>query len=166
MNEKDIINKIDKNFGIKGPAHKGRRIWIKIDSNDLTDLCGYVKGLGFGHLSAISVTDFIKKGEYELVYFLWSYQDNIALIVKARIKREKPAINSVVGVWNEAQIHERELHELFGVEFKGNPDLSELFLEGWKQTPPFRKDFDWRGYVRRKYYKKRGTERSYFEVGP
>lgn len=166
MNEKDIVNKVRRKFKIEAHEYKKKKISIKTDGNDIIGLCRYLKGLGFEHLSAISVTDFINKGKYELIYFLWSYQDNISLIAKVEINREKPAVDSVVNVWNEAQIHERELHELFGVNFIGNHDLSELFLEGWEGKPPFRKDFDWREYVRKKYYKNSGRETSYYEVGP
>ncbi len=164
MDEKDIIGKIEKKFGIKGRIFRERRISVKTESDGLIDLCRYLKGLGFGHLSTVSVTDFIGDGEYEILYFLWSYRDDLALIARTRISREEPSMDSVSGIWEEAQIHERELHELFGVEFRGNPDLSGLFLEGWDQKPPFRKDFDWREYVRRKYYRNDGRERGYFEV--
>jgi len=68
-------------------------------------------------------------------------------------------MESCVSVYEEnAQIHEREAYEMFGVVFKGNPDLSPLFLEDWKGPPPFRKDFNWRKYVIEKFYKK-GSER-------
>lgn len=164
MDEKDIIGKIERKFGIKGRIIRERRISVKTESDDLRNLCRHLKGLGFEHLSTISVTDFIGEGEYEILYFLWSYQDNLALTVKTRIGREDPYIDSVSGIWEEAQIHERELHEMFGVEFRGNTDLSELFLEGWDRKPPFRKDFDWREYVRRKYYRNEGREKGYFEV--
>ena len=53
---------------------------------------------------------------------------------------------------------------MFGVEFQGNPDLSPLFLEDWEGPPPFRKDFDWRAYVREKYYREdREEDRGYYK---
>jgi len=165
MNERSIIDSIEKNFGKMKCIHEERKIWINSESKELINLCRYIKELGFEHLSAISVTDFIEKGEYELCYFLWSYEHRISLILKVRTGRKTPVMDSVSGIWDEAQIHEREIHELFGVEFRGNQDLSELFLEEWKLGPPFRKDFDWRDHVRRKYYKKGARERSYFEGG-
>ena len=68
-------------------------------------------------------------------------------------------------VWYEnAQIHEREIHELFGVKFEGNQDLSPLFLENWEGPDPFRKDFNWREYVRDKFYdKKNEREKVYYD---
>jgi len=152
--ERALMEKVGGRFRITGRVER-RRVWIEIKKESLIDLCDYLKKIGFDHLSAISTTDWVGEGKYELTYFTWSYHDKIVVVIKTRIERENPAIPSVSRIWGEsAQIHERELHELFGVDFKGNPDLSELFLEDWKGPPPFKKDFDWREYVREKYYDK------------
>lgn len=164
-NENEILSKITSEFNVEGKIQRKQRIWININKESLIDVCRFVNNLGFGHLSAISVTDWLKKGEYEITYHLWSYQDKILLTLKIRINREKPVIPSVSDIWYEnAQIHEREMHEMFGVEFDGNDDLNPLFLEDWNGPPPFKKDFDWRKYVREEYYNKENErERIYYE---
>jgi NADH-quinone oxidoreductase subunit C len=110
------------------------------------------KDAGFNHLSDVSVVDYIDEQEFELVYHLWSHWERIRAIVKVRIPREAATVKSAVDLWTGAQIHEREDHELFGIDFEGNPNLSPLFLEDWEEIPPFRKDFDTRKYVKEKYY--------------
>ena len=153
--EADILERINAKFKVEGKIQRKRRIWISLNKKDLINLCSWVKEQGFVHLSAISVTDWLKEGKYELTYHLWSYKDKVLLTLKTNIDRENPVIESVASIWREsAQIHERELHELFGVKFKGNPDLTPLFLEDWQGPAPFRKDFNWREYVREKYYDK------------
>lgn len=153
--EAEILEDIGSKFDVEGKIQRERRIWISIDNKELIKLCGWLKNQGFEHLSAISVTDWVKEGRFEVTYHLWSYKDKILLTLKTKVDREKPVIKSVTSIWEEsAQIHERELHELFGVKFKDNPDLSSLFLEDWQAPPPFRKDFDWREYVREEYYDK------------
>ena len=154
--EKELIDEIKSNFKIKAELKRKRRIYISITKNSLIEFCKWIKKIGFIHLSAISVTDWLEEGDFEITYHLWSYDIKIMIIIKTKIKRNKPIIESVMQIWDEnAQIHEREMYELFGVEFKGNPDLSELFLEEWKGPPPFRKDFDWRDYVKKEYYDKK-----------
>lgn len=156
--EAKILEIINSEFKVKGRIQK-RRIWITINKENLMDMSKYVKEMGFEHLSSISVTDWIKEGKYEVTYHLWSYNEKILLTIKTKIDRDKPVIESMASIWGEsAQIHERELHELFGVKFEGNPDLTPLFLEEWQGSPPFRKDFDWRDYVRSEYYDE-GNER-------
>jgi NADH-quinone oxidoreductase subunit C len=153
--EPKLLDEIKSKFNVEGKIQRERRIWISIDKERLIELCIWLKNQRFEHLSAISVTDWVKEGIFEVTYHLWSYKDKILLTLKTKIDRKKPVIESMTTVWGEsAQIHERELHELFGVKFKGNSDLSPLFLEDWHAPPPFRKDFDWREYVREEHYDK------------
>ena len=126
-------------------------------------MCNWLKDRGFVHLSAISATDWLTDGKYELTYHLWSYDDKKLVTVKTKINRKNPSINSVIPIWEEnAQIHERELHELFGVNFEGNPDLSPLFLDDWEDKPPFRKDFNWREHVGEKFYNKKNEREAVY----
>jgi NADH-quinone oxidoreductase subunit C len=151
--EAKILEEIGSKFDVNGKIQRERRIWISIDKDNLIYLCNWLKIQGFEHLSAISVIDWIKEERFEVTYHLWSYKDKILLTLKTKVDRKEPSIKSVNSIWEKsAQIHERELHELFGVKFEGNPDLSPLFLEDWHGPPPFRKDFDWRNYVGEKFY--------------
>ena len=150
--EKQITDALKSEFGIECSVPRNRRMWLEVGEADLLDICEYLKSIGFDHISAVSVTDLIEEGNYQLTYHLWSYDTKVLLTVKTTIEREKAATKSVASIWPSAQIHEREQHELFGVEFAGNPDLSELFLEDWQGPPPFRKDFNWREYVKKSYH--------------
>ncbi len=161
----DFLDEIKNKFQADVKIQNQKRIWISIDSKKLIEICKYIKNQGYVHLSAISVTDWLEKNEYELTYHLWSYDDKILITIKTRINRKKPFIKSVVDIWHEnAKIHERELHELFGVTFEGNHDLTPLFLEDWEGLNPFRKDFNWRDYVREKFYDKTNErEKIYYD---
>lgn len=161
----EIVNEIASRFGISAEIRQKRRIWLDASRKNFLPLCQWLKKQGFEHLSAISATDWLEEGIYELAYHLWSYQDCVLLTLKMKVDRENAIADSVVSIWNEsAQAHEREIHELFGVKFEGNGNLTPLFLEDWQGPPPFRKDFDWREYARENYYA-RGNERerSYYD---
>jgi len=163
--ETELLDEIKKKFNVEGEVKRSQRIFISVDSNKLVELCKWIKDNGYVHLSSISVTDWLEKGNFEVTYHLWSYDDRILVTIKTKISRNKPVISSVTSVWGEnAEIHERELHELFGVKFKGNKDLTPLFLENWQGPAPFRKDFDWRDYVRDKFYNKENErEKIYYD---
>ncbi|MCD6461350.1 MAG: NADH-quinone oxidoreductase subunit C [Thermoplasmata archaeon] len=163
--EERVIGAFTSRFGATGQVQRRGRVWLTVEKDRLLDVCRFAKEeMGFVHLSSLSVTDWVEDGEYELTYHLWSYEEKILLTVKTRIERDKPEIPSLVSLWGEnAQAHEREMHEMFGVDYIGNPDLSPLFLEEWDGPPPFRKDFDWREYVRSEYYDvENPRERVYF----
>jgi len=163
--ETSVERQLASELDIRGKIRRERRIWATVDKRMLVKTCEWAKKHGFEHLSAISVVDWVEEKSYELNYHLWSYKDRVLLTVKTRIDRENPAINSVSPIWNKsAQIHEREIHELFGVIFEANEDLAPLFLEDWQGPPPFRKDFDWREYVRSEYYDQQNErERVYYD---
>ncbi len=161
--EEEMVAEIRTGFGVEAEVGRARRIWVNISADNLLGFCEYAKTIGFDHLTAISVTDLPEEAQYELTHHLWSYEHKILVTTRSRISREEPVIGSVGSVWESALIHERELHELFGVEFEGNPDLSELFLEDWQGPPPFRKDFNWREYVRSSYDKDDERDKVYWQ---
>ncbi len=78
----------------------------------------------------------------EVVYHLKSTALNHMLVVKAKITtRENPSIDTVCDIWRTAELHEREVFDLFGIVFKNHPDLRRLLLTD-----------DWVGYPMRKDY--------------
>jgi NADH-quinone oxidoreductase subunit C len=161
----ELLEAAGLRFDLEPRAATDGSVWISVEEQRLGDLLAFLKREGFVHCSAISVTDWPEEGVFELTYHLWSYDDRILLTVKSRIDRTKATISSAFPLWGEsAAIHERELHELFGVWFEGNPDLTPLFLDQWDGPPPFRKDFDWRAYVREAFYEEGDPrERSYWD---
>ncbi len=63
------------------------------------------------------------------------------LLVRTRIPRDNPRIASVTGVYRGAAWHERETHEMFGIEFDGHPNLAPLLLPDGFEGHPLRKEF-------------------------
>jgi NADH:ubiquinone oxidoreductase subunit C len=57
------------------------------------------------------------------------------------IGKESPTISSLVGVYAGANWHEREAHEMFGIDFQGHPNLAHLYLPDSFQGNPLRKSF-------------------------
>jgi len=150
----DIESRLKSKFpdSLLNVVSKDKRITFSVKKEESYPILSELKDIGFNHLSDVTAVDYIDEQEFELTYHLWSHQEKIRAIVKVRIPRESPTVKSVVGLWTGAQIHEREDHELFGINFEGNPNLLPLFLEDWEEIPPFRKDFDTRKYVKEKYY--------------
>ena len=75
-------------------------------------------------------------------------RERLHIILKTRIPREKPQFKTVIGIFPNAEPYEREIHELYGINFEGHPRLTPLLLERNYEIPPFRKDFDTRKYVK------------------
>ena len=141
--EEEVLEKLKEKFGegILGVnIQRQRRIFVEIDRSLLREVLSYLrKELNFDHISTIMGYDY--GYGIELIYHL-TYEDSLELSVKLKISREKPEADSVSDIYPAAAIYEREVHDLLGVEFKGNPDLSPLILpDEWPaELRPLRKD--------------------------
>ncbi len=127
------------------------QIAMKVPAEKGHDAARFLKDMGFTHLVAIEYVDWIKDGEFELVYNLFSYEHKMRVFLKVRIPRDKPEYITFMDLWPIAMTHEREAHEMMGIVFKGNPNLTPFILEDWKSIPPMRKDFDARKFVKETY---------------
>ena len=99
------------------------------------------ESLKFDFLFCVTGIDW--KTHLVMVYHLRStrYQHN--LVVKVKISREDPQIDTVSDIWQTANFHEREVYEMFGVKFINHPDLRLLILpDGWEGKKPMLKDFE------------------------
>jgi NADH-quinone oxidoreductase subunit C len=132
------------------------RIVVNVKKEQALAVLRFLKDKGFDHLALVSCVDWIEEKEFELVYILTRFmqgdeehaeQEKMHLIVKTRISRQSPRLETTTGIFSNAEPYEREIHELFGVKFEGHKRLTPLFLERDYEIPPFRKDFDTRKYV-------------------
>ena len=95
----------------------------------------------FDYLFCLTCIDW--KTHLTMVYHLSSTQYRHNLVVRCKLDRNKPEIESVAHIWRTAEFHEREVYELFGVNFQNHPDLRLLILpDGWEGKNPLRKDFE------------------------
>ena len=81
--------------------------------------------LGVLHLSFITVVD--REGSFELTYELLDFR-GARVRVKTSVEGEEPVIDSVTRIYPTANWHEREAYDMFGVAFKGHPDLRRTYM--------------------------------------
>ena len=77
-----------------------------------------------------------------MVYHLTSTQHKHTVVIKAKLDRALPEIETVCDIWRTAEFHEREVYDLFGVRFINHPDLRRLMLTDEWEGYPLRKDYD------------------------
>jgi NADH-quinone oxidoreductase subunit C len=83
----------------------------------------------------------------EVAYFLRALERRIDLRVKVELDpAEALAVDSVTPLWNGANWLEREVYDMFGITFRGHPDLRRILMwETYAEGHPLRKDFPLRG---------------------
>ena len=129
----------------------GEWLNIIVESNQLKSLATALKGqhMQMDFLFCLTCVDY--KTHLTMVYHLTSSKDRtINIVIKANVDRTAPVIETVCDIWRTAEFHEREVFEMFGVQFLNHPDLRRLILEdenpaGFDETKgywPLRKDFE------------------------
>jgi len=83
---------------------------------------------------------------FMVVYHLLSLEQATRLRVKCPVSGEDPAIDSVVPLWTGAEYTEREAYDMFGIKFRGHPDLRRILMMEDYTHYPLRKDFPLTGF--------------------
>jgi NADH-quinone oxidoreductase subunit C len=112
-------------------------------------LSGFSRGVARGMTSG---GDERPGRRFAVVYHLLSIQRNQRVRLKVYCEDdEQPAVDSVTGIWASADWFEREAFDLYGILFRGHPDLRRILTDYGFIGHPFRKDFPLSGNVEVRY---------------
>jgi len=95
----------------------------------------------FDMLKSHTCVDWIDEGIFELITLFFSTTHLQHIWISTTIPRDNPVIHSLSSIWPIAEFQEREVYDLFGVQYAGNSDLRRLFLDDDWQGFPLRKDY-------------------------
>lgn len=105
----------------------------------------------YQQLMEIAGADYPDRAErFEVVYMLLSLTKNHRVMVKVSTDENTP-VPTVTTLWPNAGWLEREVFDLYGVVFDGNPDLRRILTDYGFEGHPFRKDFPMTGYIELRY---------------
>ncbi|MEA1913850.1 MAG: NADH-quinone oxidoreductase subunit C [Campylobacterota bacterium] len=121
---------------------------MHIQKNELMQTVHYLASdTNFITLSQISCTDWIEDGIFNLNYLMTTDKRDKNLMVSIDIKRDDETLPTLSNLFLQAQVMERDLHEMYGIKFIGNETLFDFALEDWQDIPPLRREFDTLAYV-------------------
>jgi NADH-quinone oxidoreductase subunit C len=97
---------------------------------------------GFDMLSDVTAVDWLgQTPRFEVVWHFYSTLHRLRVRVKTRVTEDDPAVDTLTALYGSAHFMERECHEMYGIDFRGNADLRPILLyEGFKGHP-LRKDY-------------------------
>jgi NADH-quinone oxidoreductase subunit C len=145
---------------VKAQAVDRGQLTIEVAAADLVAACTRLREdpqLRFTTLVDLLGIDYDGHARWEgprfaVVYNLLSIEHNMRVRVRTFCADEDfPAVDSVIGVWPSANWYEREAFDLYGIVFKGHPDLRRILTDYGFVGHPFRKDFPVSGYVEMRY---------------
>jgi NADH-quinone oxidoreductase subunit C len=109
--------------------------WLKGDSDHAYDMMSDVTGVDYGQGRPL-----------EVVYQMYSTTHKRALRIRCPLALDALEIESVVDLWKSADWLEREVFDMFGITFRGHPDLRRILMpDDYAEGHPLRKDFPLRG---------------------
>ncbi|MBL7924092.1 MAG: NADH-quinone oxidoreductase subunit C [Bacteroidia bacterium] len=94
----------------------------------------------FDYLFCLTAVDW--KTHFTVVYHFSSTVYRHTLVVKVKLDKNDPAIDTVSELWRTAEFHEREAYDLMGISFTGHPDMRRLFMTADHVGYPLRKDYE------------------------
>jgi len=156
-----LIKRLQEKFNIEEvQQQKNNLTFVTLAAKDLVNFITHLKNIeDFTHLSFLTAVDRIEQDKFQLTYMLHNHKTNYNLAVKAFIERANPVVESIHNLWQQAATYQRELYEMFGIDFPGSPRLKEDFiLEDWHDIPPMRRDFKTKEYSEKTYFPRPGRK--------
>ena len=152
----DLEKKINSelNTKIKKTEIKHNQLYIEIDKEDFTEVILFLKtnkDSKFRQLIDITAVDYPENNQrFKLVYLFLSHEFNQRIILSYFIN-ENEVTSSLTSVFPAANWMEREVFDMYGVNFKDHPDLRRILTDYGFEGHPLRKDFPLTGHSEVRY---------------
>ncbi len=143
---RQVEAKLTDRFGgsVLDVRHFRNELTFVVTRDSLIDILMYLKEdpeLRYTFLTDLTATDWPDRDErHEVVYLVYSFDSHSYVRLKVRVK-EGTKVPTVGNVWDVATWFEREVYDLFGVEFEGHPDMTRILTPDGFEGHPLRKDY-------------------------
>ena len=152
----DLEKKINSELTtkIKKSEIKHNQIFLEIDKENLLNVTQFIKthkDMRFRQLIDITVVDYPEQAQrFKIVYLFLSHEFNQRIILSYLIN-ENEVISSLTSIFPSANWMEREVFDMYGVNFKNHPDLRRILTDYGFEGHPLRKDFPLTGHTEVRY---------------
>ena len=156
----ELLQKLEKkinselNTKINSSKIRNDQIYLNIDSNDITDVILFLKNnenTNFKQLIDITAVDYpANEKRFKLVYLILSHEFNVRILIDCFIN-ENEIPPSLTKIYPAANWMEREVFDMYGIQFKDHPDLRRILTDYNFNGYPLRKDFPLTGHKEVRY---------------
>ena len=131
-----------------------KQLFVDVNVENLTSTILFLKTndkCRFKQLIDITAVDYPgREKRFKIVYLLLSHENNLRIIISVHID-EKVIVPSITKIFPSANWMEREVFDMYGVSFKGHPDLRRILTDYGFEGYPLRKDFPLTGHTEVRY---------------
>jgi len=119
-------------------------VFISLDQRQLRAVILHLRDKeSYSHLVLLTAVDWLEDNIFQLTYLLSNRSKATDIGLRVMISRDNATMESIHDIWPTAATYQRELREMFGIDFPDSPRVNDDFiLEGWNNIPPYRRDFD------------------------
>ena len=157
MNELNNLEKIinsELTSKITSSKIKHNQIQITIEDNNLIEVLLFLKTNSttkFRQLIDVTAVDYPEKEQrFRMIYLLLSHETNSRIVIDYYLKENK-IVPSITNIFPSANWMEREVFDMYGIEFKDHPDLRRILTDYNFEGHPLRKDFPLTGHNEVRY---------------
>ncbi len=141
------INKLKDRFSesiVETHSYRGDDTAV-VRKEELLDIFKFLrddKELLYNFMMDLTAVDYLgREPRFEVVYHLYSLTYNRRFRIKTRVSESDCCVDSIFPLWASANWFEREVYDLYGITFKGHPELRRILLYEDFQGHPLRKDY-------------------------
>lgn len=137
------INTLQERFGAQATEFRGQTT-LTLPREQIVAAVRTLRGeFGFDLLSDETVVDYWPQmaPRFHVVYQLRSVNHNLHLTLRVAVPGETPTVPTLTSVFPNANWHEREIWDMFGIRFEGHPDLRRILMPYDWEGHPLGKDY-------------------------
>lgn len=141
------INKLNARFLesiVETHSYRGDDTAV-VKKEQLFEICTFLRDdeeLLYNFMMDLTAVDYLgREPRFEVVYHLYSLTYNRRFRIKTLVSESECSVDSIVPIWISANWFEREAYDLYGIIFKGHPELRRILLYEEFQGHPLRKDY-------------------------
>ncbi len=139
----ELIADIAGPFESASVEQSGNQTVVRLDPDDWYAFAEAARDAGFEVCVDVTAVDWMRARpqRFEVVANLLSMQHRLRIRMITTADRQNPKVASLVPLWPGANFAEREVYDMFGIEFENHPDLTRILMPDDWEGHPLRKDF-------------------------
>jgi NADH-quinone oxidoreductase subunit C len=117
---------------------------LEAEPEKIVQICQVLRDeFEFDFLFELTAVDYWPEEEprFNVIYGFYSHANNVRLVLRVPLNGDHPTLHTVEGVYRGANWHERELWDMFGINFEGHSDLRRILMSHDWEGHPLRKDY-------------------------
>lgn len=138
-----VLDQLQQHFAVASRGIQHGVLVFELDPDALVSTVQQLRdAFGFDLFLDVTAVDWPDAAlRFEVVYHLYSTIHKVRVRLKLRVSGKAPVVDTLISLYGSAHFMERECHDMYGIRFRGNPDLRPILLYEGFVGHPLRKDY-------------------------